>query len=489
MPQSTNNQSFYDQQKLFLVDLLDTDKIKKNTFREDITLEVPSALVTMIWSAYGGNSNLFDFIYAHLRGIKYNEVHLKSNHPKIKEIILATDSELYEKAKMAYGKFFVSFAPLIEGAIKHSDSQLDSQKDSDNAPQKRPIRKYEPYYKASDAELEKLRDSYTSKFNLQANPIYDLYFLQIYHAQKIGFAASPFTYRDLLTLGRKSAEVITELLGASEIIDKNSADAARYKEFFDVCVQRFVSDEFKAAALGVGIELALSFISPIQPNLGSSFLVTTIGTIIRIPHTPEAKKLLTPLERTLLTIAIMAFLFICFSVIYIRPVMGFLFQRTATPNPTAAIDTFPISSPSPMVILPSPVETLIPSVTPSATPDYVIPLPTATHDGVNYCRYVIQPNDTLQSVTTRFQVTENDLRSWNGSIAQGIFIVNQLIVLNVPCCRPIGDRGFSYTVDFGDTSYSIAKRFSITTDVLVYANNLFDVRYIQAGQMLCIPYP
>ena len=106
-----------------------------------------------------------------------------------------------------------------------------------------------------------------------------------------------------------------------------------------------------------------------------------------------------------------------------------------------------------------------------------------------YCKYVVQPHDTIQSVAARFQVSENDLRSWNGSIAQNIFVVNQLIVINVSCCRPIGDRGFSYTVDFGDTSYSIAKRYSITTDALAFANNLFDVRYIQAGQMLCIPYP
>lgn len=46
---------------------------------------------------------------------------------------------------------------------------------------------------------------------------------------------------------------------------------------------------------------------------------------------------------------------------------------------------------------------------------------------------------------------------------------------------------FYYTVQWGDTLYSIARRYGTTVDALVAANNIADPRVIRVGQILCIP--
>jgi LysM repeat protein len=46
---------------------------------------------------------------------------------------------------------------------------------------------------------------------------------------------------------------------------------------------------------------------------------------------------------------------------------------------------------------------------------------------------------------------------------------------------------FYYTVQWGDTLYSIARRYGTTVDALVAANNIADPRLIRVGQVLCIP--
>jgi len=108
---------------------------------------------------------------------------------------------------------------------------------------------------------------------------------------------------------------------------------------------------------------------------------------------------------------------------------------------------------------------------------------------VGYCMYVVQPGDSTQSVSSRFQVAETDLRFSNVQVTSDIFEVNQMIEVNAPCCRPIGNNGFSYIVRYGEDLQSISTRFSTTVIAISSANNLYNSSYIQTGQMLCIPFP
>ena len=126
---------------------------------------------------------------------------------------------------------------------------------------------------------------------------------------------------------------------------------------------------------------------------------------------------------------------------------------------------------------------------PTLIPTIVNTIATASSSSdVGYCMYVVQPTDTLQSVASRFKVTANDLRASDTLIAWGAFTTNQLIRVNKSCCSVINGQGYSYTVQAGETLFSIAQRNGIAFETLASINNLYNPRYIQTGQMLCIPH-
>jgi len=57
----------------------------------------------------------------------------------------------------------------------------------------------------------------------------------------------------------------------------------------------------------------------------------------------------------------------------------------------------------------------------------------------------------------------------------------------VPTVPPPGGVGFPYVVQWGDTVYSIARRFGVPPDAIIRANNLVNPNLIRAGQVLIIP--
>ena len=103
--------------------------------------------------------------------------------------------------------------------------------------------------------------------------------------------------------------------------------------------------------------------------------------------------------------------------------------------------------------------------------------------------YVVQSGDTIQSVASRFRVSEDEIRSQNQHVALNIFVENQLVRINTSCCTPINGNGFPYTVQYKDDLYSISRTYSVDEGIIASANNLYNLSYIQTGQMLCIPSP
>jgi len=57
----------------------------------------------------------------------------------------------------------------------------------------------------------------------------------------------------------------------------------------------------------------------------------------------------------------------------------------------------------------------------------------------------------------------------------------------VPTPGPQPPGGFTYCVQWGDTLFSIARRFGVTVDAIVKANGLANPNQIRAGQVLIIP--
>lgn len=469
---------------MFLLDLLTPQKIKDNFSSSNIILEVPSALVTMMWSAladadtksYKGHRILFEFIYAHLLGVKNNPIHHKSQNQRILDVVYADQEKLHSLASTAYQKLFLEFAPLIEGATKKHDY---SQEVRERQYSQFPIRRYEPAVFLSSEEKDSLQDAYKNNFGLQPHPLYDLYFLQIYHAQTIGFAASPILLRQLIALGRQTFYSLKEWKKTADI----KWDEKKYSEKELVQVQEFLATftEWEPVILGVLIDITISSIAP-----GGNFVITAIASGIASKKAEDGeKKSNGPIMRAII-VSLIVFLIVrwgCPPIFTLVKILGTSSIPSPTPTRYLVITPVPtqtIFSP-PVLYTPTIEATIHPTISPIST--------TVFGSNPDYCLYVVQPGDTLLGIANRFMVSENDIRNSDIRVSRGIFALHQLVMVNAPCCTQIGiNNGYSYSVQPKDNVFRLAINLSTSVDAIVSANNLGDSRYIQAGQMLCIPY-
>jgi LysM repeat protein len=473
---------------LFILDLLSPQKIKENVLSDNLILEVPGALVSMLWSARadidsnsnGGKSILFDFIYAHLLGIKKYPINQNTQDQTILEVVAADQLKLHSLANIAYERLFSEFTDIIEGATKTKPHNSESEdKNSSNYL----IRRYEPSVSLGIAEEYELQKAYRNNFGLKSHPLYDLYFMQIYHAQTIGLAASPVLKRDLFALGNNTFQSIQEwkkdfYTKWSSPQDTNIS-SERIKEVSKKVLKGTIRDEL------IGLTLS-AFI----PGAGVVlFASKIIPPILDIAEEVTGK----PITDTVIIIAIIALAFFCIGTLVISL---FKFSQTS-PGPS-----YPSTNIMPTILpLYTPVTTLtIPPITsPTLIPYASATLPitdlTATQIATqipnpSYCLYVVQTGDTVQNVASWFNISDIDIKNSDKRVNQGTFVLHQLVRIDAPCCTHIGvNNGFSYSVQPKDTVLSLAKNFSISTEKIVSSNNLADSRYIQTGQMLCIPYP
>lgn len=99
-----------------------------------------------------------------------------------------------------------------------------------------------------------------------------------------------------------------------------------------------------------------------------------------------------------------------------------------------------------------------------------------------YKVYQVLPNDTLETVAKKANITISDLAALNGirdntSLIPGTFIV-------VPAINSNFD---SYTIQKGDTIYSIASRLNVDPNDLLLLNGLNKNDYIYPNDILLIP--
>lgn len=95
--------------------------------------------------------------------------------------------------------------------------------------------------------------------------------------------------------------------------------------------------------------------------------------------------------------------------------------------------------------------------------------------------YTVKLGDTLYGVARTYGVTVDELKKAN-NLTNNILTVGQ--VLNIP--NQTGTTDNSYTVQSGDSLYSIARRFNTTVDELKTINNLTS-DILSIGQKLLIP--
>ena len=109
----------------------------------------------------------------------------------------------------------------------------------------------------------------------------------------------------------------------------------------------------------------------------------------------------------------------------------------------------------------------------------VLRVPTTEEDSPTENTYIVKRGDTLFSIATRFNTTVDDLKKIN-NLTSNTLQIGQILKLKEENTQPN-----IYTVQKGDSLYSIARRYNTTVNRLKEINNLTS-NLLQVGEQLLI---
>jgi len=101
--------------------------------------------------------------------------------------------------------------------------------------------------------------------------------------------------------------------------------------------------------------------------------------------------------------------------------------------------------------------------------------------------YVIQAGDTFYSLAQRYNTTVPAIISANPNVNPNLLQIGQVICIPRQPQYPSCPEGNFYTIQPGDTLYSLARFFNVSLDDLLEANPGIDPENLQIGQVICIP--
>ena len=96
--------------------------------------------------------------------------------------------------------------------------------------------------------------------------------------------------------------------------------------------------------------------------------------------------------------------------------------------------------------------------------------------------YTVQKGDSLYTIAKKFGTTMDELVNLNGLTDTTLQIGQRLMV-------PASIQPMVYVVKPGDSLYTIARRFDVTVDAIVKLNSIKNPTLIRPGQELMIPGP
>lgn len=466
---------------LFILDLLDARIIQERAEIRDHILEVPSALVQMLRDSRVGSPILFLFVYSLLVKVINQYKEKQVTDQRITRLVDSPDYTVRGEASRITQRLFDEFSSLID--LESKTTSLDDIE--------KPIRRYDAIGSFSRDDQRRLQEIYTRELNLPEHPLYDQYFSQIYHAQAVGLVTESSLRRRTVSLGDETFEIISRWKGETELDERSNVVQAS-REFLRWFISTYIKNEWRDIAFDASLELSVAGVlaGTVSGTLGVSLVTLAGGTLIKaiVEAPPE---IISPNWKLALVLGVAILMFVCLIVLF-KPT--WFIRRSPTPVSLSIASS--TSPPAPLLqdvirtitsTIPVPLES--PTLT-SATATILPTIQTTVSNYPNYCLYVTQPRDTLQSVASWFYISENDIRDSDSRVNQGVFLPRQLVRINAPCCTHIGiNNGFSYFVQPKDNVFRLAKNFSTTIEEIVAANSLDDSRYIQTGQMLCIPYP
>ena len=112
-------------------------------------------------------------------------------------------------------------------------------------------------------------------------------------------------------------------------------------------------------------------------------------------------------------------------------------------------------------------------------------IPTGATPSPSTGSYTVQPGDTLYRIAARYGTTVTAIANANNIANPNLIYPGQVLVIPGGGSTPPATR--TYTVQPGDTLYSIAGRYGTTVNAIVTANNIADPNLILPGQVLVIP--
>ncbi|MDD2554845.1 MAG: M23 family metallopeptidase [Syntrophaceticus sp.] len=101
--------------------------------------------------------------------------------------------------------------------------------------------------------------------------------------------------------------------------------------------------------------------------------------------------------------------------------------------------------------------------------------------------YTVQPGDTLWSISRQYRVDVNELAATNG-IKDDLIMPGQVLALSAEAKSPLarGTGGIIHQVSRGDTLWSLARRYQVSVGQLMEANQISDPNVISDGQNLIV---
>lgn len=101
--------------------------------------------------------------------------------------------------------------------------------------------------------------------------------------------------------------------------------------------------------------------------------------------------------------------------------------------------------------------------------------------------YTVQPGDTLYTIAQRFGTTVDALAAANGIADPALIAVGQKLTIPAAGPEPEAEPPRSYVVQPGDTLFGIAQTFGTTVKAITDANAIADPSFLEIGQRLTIP--
>ncbi|MGC8786854.1 MAG: LysM peptidoglycan-binding domain-containing protein [Anaerolineae bacterium] len=168
------------------------------------------------------------------------------------------------------------------------------------------------------------------------------------------------------------------------------------------------------------------------------------------------------------------------------PIAGQAVTQTPVPSATPTVILTPQPPPTTIPLTPGPTVVSVAEASPTPFPTAIPTVyPTATTVPGQF-EYTVQWGDTLYSLARRFNTTVDALVALNGLPNPNYIRVGQVLkITGTP--PPSGGTAVEYIVQPGDTLFSIARRYHTAVEEICRVNGIVNPWYIRVGQKLVIP--